>query len=142
MHAREDSNMHDVKHISVSILRPPADVFAFASNPTNLPQWAAGLTNSELYREGDAWVAQSPFGRVRIRFVENNSFGVMDHDVELESELVVHNPMRVVPNGEGSEFTFTLIRQPGMSDEDFEHDRQTVESDLATLKTILERDTP
>lgn len=35
--------------------------------------------------------------------------GLLDHDVELESGMVVHNPMRVVPNGEGSEFMFTLI---------------------------------
>ena len=53
--------------------------------------------------------------------------------------VTIHNPMRVVPNGEGSEFTFTLIRQRGVSDERFAADRAAVEKDLRTLKELLER---
>jgi hypothetical protein len=34
--------------------------------------------------------------------------------------------MRVVPNGEGSELVFTLIRQPGMSDTQFAEDKAAV----------------
>jgi hypothetical protein len=63
----------------------------------------------------------------------------MDHDVELESGVTIRNPMRVVPNGEGSEFVFALIRQPGMSDGQFAKDKAAVENDLATLKGLLER---
>ena len=84
------------------------------------------------------WVADAPFGKVKIRFAERNTFGVMDHDVELDSGVAVHNPMRVVPNGDGSEFIFTLLRQPGMSDEQFAEDKRAIEKDLATLKQILE----
>lgn len=47
--------------------------------------------------------------------------------------------MRVVPNGEGSEFTFTLIRTPDMSDAQFAEDCGAVESDLRRLKELLER---
>jgi len=47
--------------------------------------------------------------------------------------------MRVVPNGEGSEFVLTLIRQPGMSDAQLAKDKAAVESDLKTLKSLLER---
>jgi uncharacterized protein YndB with AHSA1/START domain len=105
--------MHDVHHISIYIARRPTEVYEFASDPRNLPRWAAGLARSEVRKEGDEWVADAPFGKVRVRFVERNSFGVMDHDVKLESGVTVNNPVRVVPNGEGSEFVFTLIRQPG-----------------------------
>jgi hypothetical protein len=63
----------------------------------------------------------------------------MDHDVTLESGVTIHNPMRVVPNGEGSEFVFTLIRQPGMSEEQFARDEAAVETDLRALKDLLER---
>ena len=62
----------------------------------------------------------------------------MDHDVKLESGVTIHNPMRIVPNGEGSEFVFTLIRQPGVSDGQFAQDKAAVESDLKTLKGVLE----
>jgi uncharacterized protein YndB with AHSA1/START domain len=54
---------------SVYIARPPAEVYEFASDPRNLPRWAAGLAQP----------------------------------------VTIHNPMRAVPNGEGSELVFTLI---------------------------------
>jgi hypothetical protein len=81
----------------------------------------------------------APFGRVRIRFAEMNALGVMDHDVELDSGMVVHNPMRVLPNGNGSEFVFSLFRQPGMSEEQFVADGLAVEKDLNRLKELLEQ---
>jgi hypothetical protein len=130
--------MHEVHHVSVSIARPPAEVYAFASDPRNLPRWAAGLARSEVARDGDAWVAEAPFGKVRVKFAPPNPFHVMDHDVTLESGITVHNPMRVVPNGAGSEFMFTLVRQPGMTDAEFARDKAAVEQDLKTLKTLLE----
>lgn len=130
--------MHDVEHISTYISRTPQDVYAFASNPENLPIWAAGLASSEVKKDGDVWIADAPFGRVKIRFSQVNAFGVMDHDVELDSGVIVHNPMRVVPNGDGSEFIFTLLRQPGMSEEQFREDAQAVAKDLRTLKSLLE----
>ncbi len=131
--------MYEVKHISIFIDRLPDDVYEFASNPENLPRWAAGLARSEVKRNGDAWVAEAPFGEVKIRFSRINTFGVMDHDVEIGSGEVVHNPMRVVSNGNGSEFIFTLFRQPEMSEEQFSEDARAVYTDLQTLKALLER---
>ena len=81
---------------------------------------------------------EAPFGTIRVRFAERNTFGVIDHDVTLESGVTIHNPMRVIPHGEGSEFLFTLIRQPGASDEQFAQDKSAVEQDLKTLKNVLE----
>jgi hypothetical protein len=132
--------MHDVQYISTYIARKPQEVYAYASDPRNLPHWAAGLAGSQVTREGDEWIMDAPFGKVRVKFAKQNAFGVMDHDVTLESGATVHNPMRVVPNGNGSEFLFTLIRQPGMSDEQFLKDKAAVEKDLRALKTLLERD--
>jgi len=133
--------MHEVIHISIYIARPPAAVYEFTSDPGNLPRWAAGLARSEVRRDGDEWIAEAPFGKVRVRFVRRNPFGVVDHDVTLESGVTVHNPMRVIPNGEGSEFVFTLIRPPGGSDQQFAEDKAAVEKDLMTLKELLERNT-
>ena len=107
-------------------------------DPANLPRWAAGLARSEVKRDGDEWIAEAPFGKVRIRFAPRNSLGVMDHDVEMESGETIHNAMRVMPNGEGSELVFTLIRRPEMSDQQLAEDRAAIERDLATLKRLLE----
>ncbi|CAA0102249.1 SRPBCC family protein [Zhongshania aliphaticivorans] len=130
--------MLDVQYISIYIACSPSKVYQFASNPENLPRWAAGLTSTELTRDGDVWVAEAPFGRVAIRFAAQNPFGVMDHDVELESGTVVNNPMRVVSNGDGSELVFTLFRRGAMSDQEYAADKAAVETDLQTLKRILE----
>src|SRR3712207_4096731 len=129
-----------VQHISVSIGRPAGEVYAFAADPGNLPRWAAGLAAGEVKRAGDGWVMDSPMGTVRVRFAEPNTFGVLDHDVTLPSGEVVHNPMRVVPNGRGCEMTFTLFRRPGVSDEEFRDDAGRVEQDLRQLKRLVEQD--
>jgi len=126
------------RHISVSIDRPAAAVYEFASNPENLPKWATGLSGSIARIDGE-WIAESPMGRVKIRFVERNGLGVLDHQVTLPSGVTVANPMRVVPNGEGSEVIFTLFRRPEMSDAQFDGDARWVEKDLAALKAVLER---
>src|SRR5687768_12067606 len=97
------------RHISVPIRRPAPEVYAFASNPKNLGLWAEGLASSLAELNGE-WFADSPMGKIRIKFVNSNPHGVMDHDVMLPNGDVVGNPMRVIPNGEGSELVFTLFR--------------------------------
>lgn len=74
-----------------------------------------------------------------IRFSEVNTLAGMDNDVELDSGVIVHNAMRVVPNGNGSEFIFILLRQPGMSEEQFADDARAVAKDLRTSKEILKK---
>lgn len=84
------------------------------------------------------WMASSPMGRIKIKMAERNEFGVLDHDIMLESGVMFHNPMRVVPHGVGSEVVFTLIRQPDTTDEQFARDAQWVEKDLTILGDLLE----
>jgi len=127
-----------VRHISVSIRSSPEDVYAFASNIENLPRWASGLGGS-IQNAGGEWIADGPMGPVKVRLAESNELGVLDHDVVLPSGTTVHNPMRVVPNGTGSEVTFTLFRQPEVPPEQFDRDAEWVEKDLRTLKDLLER---
>lgn len=126
------------KHISVSIERRAAEVYEFASNPENLPQWAGGLSGA-IKKVDDEWIAEAPMGTVKVSFVEKNKFGILDHDVTLSSGAKFYNPMRVFPNNHGSEVIFTLYRQAGMSDQKFADDAGSVERDLNKLKTLLEK---
>ncbi|MCC6458711.1 MAG: SRPBCC family protein [Caldilineaceae bacterium] len=125
------------RHISTPINRAADEVYAFVSNPENLPQWAAGLSGS-IRQAGDEWIADSPMGSVKVKFAAKNNFGILDHDVTLPSGETINNPMRVIPNNDGSEFVFTLYRHPGVSDEEFAADAKAIEHDLKTLKAILE----
>jgi hypothetical protein len=127
----------EVLHVSVSVSSPPQAVYGFAAEVENLPRWAAGLCTT-IRKVGGEWIAEGPAGKVKVRFAERNAFGVLDHDVVLESGATVHNAIRVVPNGAGSEVTFTLLRQPGVPAEQFAEDAQAVERDLRALKALLE----
>jgi Polyketide cyclase / dehydrase and lipid transport len=129
------------KHMSVSINRPATQVYEFASNPENLPKWAAGLSGS-IKKVHEGWIAEAPMGRVKVKFAENNKFGVLDHDVTLPSGVKVYNPMRVFPNNDGSELVFTLYRRPEVSDQEFAEDAKAVERDLRRLKTLLKNRFP
>jgi hypothetical protein len=112
-------------------------VYAFASNPANAPTWASGLAGA-IKRVGSEWIADSPMGQVKIRFADANVFGVLDHDVTLPTGVTIHNPMRVMANGEGSEVVFSLFHLPGVSDAKFADDANWVTKDLETLKRVLE----
>jgi hypothetical protein len=83
-------------------------------------------------------VAHGALGNARVRFTPLNDFGVLDHLVTLETGLQVHNALRVVANGDGAEVMFTLLRQPGMSKEQFDSDADWVQKDLIALKERLE----
>jgi hypothetical protein len=129
--------LFEVQQVSVSIRRSPQAVYEFVSNGEQLPRWASGL-GSSVQASGSDWLADGPLGQIRVRFAAPNQFGVLDHDVQLPSGDIVHNPLRVVPNGAGSELTFTLFRLPGMDEAAFARDGATVESDLRRLKELLE----
>ena len=116
------------RHISVWIDASPEAVYALASDPVQLPRWAAGLADPTL---SDAVVDFAP----------QNDFGVLDHVVRLPSGEAVYNPMRVIRGGReeaGCEVVFTLRRRPGVTDAEFEADAAAVAADLATLRGLCE----
>jgi hypothetical protein len=126
------------RHISARVERPVDEVYAYTADPANLPAWAPGLCHSIDQVDGQ-WVAESGMGRIVLEFAPRNDFGVLDHTVTLPSGERFYNPMRVIANGSGSELVFTVRRQPGTSDEDFERDATAVRADLITLKRLLEK---
>lgn len=121
----------EARTVSVTITRPAADVYEYAAEPRNLPAWS--FVESISLEDGK-WVATVPGARSVMTFGPRNDLGVLDHVVEVDDE-VVPVPMRVVPNGDGSEVLFTVFRRPGT---DFDADIAAVEKDLAALKSLLE----
>ena len=107
--------------ISVSIAKPPREVYEFVLQPSNLPHWASGIS-------ADA----------KVRFAARNELGVLDHWVTVAPGVEIYAPMRVVANCAGSELAFTLFRQPDMSDDKFAEDEAWVRRDLERLKQLLE----
>jgi len=123
--------------LHVTIERRVQDVYRFLADPANMPRWASGLGKG-IEQINGKWLADTPEGKLEVRFAPANAFGVLDHEVLLASGQSVFVPMRVVANGDGCELTFTLFRQPGMSDAKFNDDTAWVTRDLEALKTWLE----
>nr|AGU11998.1 hypothetical protein [uncultured organism] len=137
-HAKEKIMTTAIQHISVSINRKPQEVYTYAANPENLPKWAAGLAGAKIHREGDIWISDSPMGKVKIKFAAKNDFGVLDHDVTIPTGETTHNAFRVIPNNDGSEVVFSIVRNAKMSDEEFKKDTAQIKKDLEKLKLVLE----
>jgi hypothetical protein len=127
------------RHVSISINNSVEKVYEFASDPKNLPKWAAGVSGSIKNINGE-WIAESPMGTVKIKFADKNKFGILDHDVTLPSGETFYNPMRVFPNKGGSELIFTLYQRAGMSDRDFRKDEEQIKADLEKLKDLVEKE--
>jgi hypothetical protein len=129
--------VHQSRNFSIFINRDVKDVYDFVSVPENFRLWASGLGKSLKKKDGK-WFAETPEGPVKIRFSERNEFGILDHWVSLKPGTQIYIPMRVIPNGVGSELIFTLFQLPDMSDEQFSADAEWVMRDLTSLKILLE----
>ena len=126
------------RHLSTHVERAWQDVYDYVAEPTHMIEWAPGLGTS-IEPEGDAWVMDSPMGRIVVTFTPRNEFGVADHEVTVPSGETMYNPMRVVRDGDGCEVVFSVRRRAGMSDDDFDRDTKAVQADLDTLKRLMER---
>ena len=126
------------RHIGERIDCPPEEVYEYASDPANLPQWAPGL-GSSVEKIDERWFVETSEGRVGFAFVQRNENGILDHYVTLPSEEVIYIPMRVIADDGGCEVVFTLRRRPGTSDEDFRADAAAVAADFTRLKHVCER---
>jgi hypothetical protein len=123
--------------LSVSLNCDPKRVYEFVSKPENLPKWAKMFCRS-IKKSNGGWIVETPQGPVNVRFSKRNDFGVLDHYVSSAPGVEVFVPMRVVPNGSGSEVLLTLFQPAGMSGERFAEDIRWVEQDLHHLKSIME----
>jgi hypothetical protein len=129
------------RHIAQHVRCSAQAAYAFASDPANLPVWAAGLGGA-FTLVGGRWRAVTPEGDVLLEFAPTNDFGVLDHTVVLPDGTSVYNPMRVLPDGDECEVVFTLRRRPSMTDDDLERDAAAVTQDLRTLQRVLESGPP
>lgn len=126
-------------HVTVAINRPANDVYAYASDPAHLSQWAAGLVGVSLELKDGKWITDSPMGPITIEFAPHNAYGVLDHDVTMPSGETVYNPLRVIADGDRCEVVFTVRQRADMSDEEFANDQAAVGADLETLRDLMER---
>lgn len=125
----------DVTTVSVTIHRPVADVYDYVADLGNLPDWSFFETATQV---DGVWRVGTPRGEVTLRLAPRNELGVLDHHLQTPDGRNIYIPMRVISNHGDSEVMFTVIREPGMTDEAYAADIAVVETDLARLKSLLD----
>jgi len=85
------------------------------------------------------WSFTGPHGKSRLKFNENKSLGILDHQyVDEGSSWNV--PMRVVSSGDFSELMMTLNQPDELTNEQFEQRVSEVGEMIVTMKNIIESD--
>ena len=83
------------------------------------------------------WSFTGPHGKSMLKFNENKSFGILDHQyVDEESKWDV--PMRVVSNGDVSEVVITLNKPDEISDVQFDQRMEELGEMFNSMKNIIE----
>ncbi|MFD8545408.1 SRPBCC family protein [Streptomyces sp. NPDC059649] len=127
---------------TVTIDRPPDEVFAFLADPANWPQWAVvNVRSIEPTEDPQWWRMSTPRGPAGLRLRPHAALGVLDHDYR-DATASWRVPARVVPNGTGADFMITFFRPPTLTTEDFLAQTALADTELATLKHVLERPHP
>ena len=111
---------------------------SFLADVENWPKWAVINVLSVGPADSEGWSEiETAQGRGEIRIYAGATTGLVDHDFR-DGDDVFRVPARVVANGRGAEFTMTLLQPDGLADEDFDRELTLVETELATLKHMLE----
>jgi hypothetical protein len=120
---------------SISIAAPPAVVLAIVGDPTRLPEWAPDFARA-VYRDGDDWAVDTGAGELRIRVRVSRELGTVDFlAADVADGVDVGAFSRVVPNGTGSEYSFTQFIAPG---DDLGERSEVVASELEALRALCE----
>ncbi|MFC7061078.1 hypothetical protein [Halobacillus seohaensis] len=129
--------MFEVRTVSVTINQPMEEVYHFVHQPMNMAAWAKSFCLS-VAQKGEEWSIETGDGHARVRFVEDNPYGVLDYYVTVATGAEIFNPMRVISNGAHCEVLATLFRSPEVSEEDFLLDGAMMSNDLRKLKETME----
>ena len=125
--------------ISVSINHPYEATYRYLAEPRNYGEWAAVDKHSYRPLENGDWEGMTNVGGMRhFRFTPLNPFGVLDHAMFVPGDELLWTPMRVMPNQEGTELSFTFYQRPGMDDEAFASAIEWITTDFLALKALLE----
>jgi hypothetical protein len=113
---------------------PKTAVFDYLSKIDNLPKWATEFARELKYDDGKAKVVNG-LGEFYFRIAADEETGVIDmHAGPTEDELALF-PTRVVPLPDGrSAFTFTMFQAPGMPDDLFESQYQSLRREFENLR--------
>jgi hypothetical protein len=124
---------------SVDLRVSAGRAFDFLNDLENWPKWA--IVNMKSVKPAtDGWYdTETRQGKGQLKMLSNKSLGLLDH-VWKDPQASWTVPARVIPNGDGSTFMMTFFQPPVLDDKAFEAAVKEVDTELAKLKEILERE--
>jgi uncharacterized protein YndB with AHSA1/START domain len=124
---------------SVTIDRTAREVHAFLADVANWPRWCVvNILSAEPGGEPGWWAITTPGGPAEFRIDADAATGIVDHDFRDETRAVARVPARVTANGRGADFLITVTQPDGLPDDDFDELLASVDTELATLRRVLE----
>ncbi len=118
---------------TIAIDAPPETVLDLVGDPRNLPRWAPGFAKA-IREDGDGWIVDT--GSAELRRHIPVSRGACTVDFLAAPGATRGLFTRVVPNGDGSQLTFTFVLADGV---DPEAQRAILVSELEAVKRLCER---
>ena len=124
-----------------AVLDAPRDeVFDYLSRLENLPEWATDFAQELKYEDGTAKVVNG-LGEFYFRIDADAKTGVIDmYTGPSEQELALF-PTRVVALGDSkSAYSFTMFKAPGMPDELFESQYESLRREFDNIRARFAAD--
>ena len=116
---------------------PKADVFDYLSKIENLPDWATEFAR-ELRRDGDAYRVVNGLGEFLFDIRADETTGVIDMFAgPAEDQMAVFPTRAVEPAPDRTAFTFTMFQGPGMPDELFESQHESLQREFANIERVF-----
>lgn len=123
--------------VTVVVNAPKNDVFSFLSRIENLPKWATEFCQ-ELRKVGGKYkiipCGPSP-SELFFDIKSDKETGVIDMFAGPTEEQMGLFPTRVVELPGGTAYTFTMFQAPGMSDEVFDSQYESLKREFENIKT-------
>jgi len=124
-----------------AVLDAPRDeVFDYLSRLENLPEWATDFAHELKYEDGQARVVNG-LGEFYFRIDADAKTGVIDMYAGPSEEELALFPTRVVSLGDSrSAYSFTMFKAPGMPDELFESQYESLRREFDNIRARFAAD--
>jgi hypothetical protein len=118
---------------------PKAEVFGYLSQVENLPDWASEFARELKYEDGKAKVVNG-LGEFYFSIDAHDETGVIDmYAGPSEDELGLFPTRVVAMPGGGSAFSFTMFQVPGMPDELFDSQYESLLREFENIRRKFKR---
>jgi hypothetical protein len=118
---------------AISIAADPDAVFAFLADPTNIPSWAPEFAQ-RIRQDAGNWIVTGATGEFPIVVRTSTEHRTIYLLSAADERIGAFS--RILPNGSGSEYLFTLLFPDATPSADIERQMATVESELEAVREL------